>query len=145
MKTFILIIAAITFSQFSFGQIAFSASNVDSSAYIENSKTDSNASLAKLIFNAHSKAAEKQIRAYLNKNLTYSHIMKDYGIEGHSKIEVILDEKGQLTNATMLGSPHDEVSALILKTILEFERISIKNQDYKGANKIQLDINFSLQ
>jgi len=145
MKTYILIFASIILSQICYGQIAWNQNSVDSFTYFENNKLNKSTKYSSAIHKAHSKTAKKQIKAYLIKNLKYSQIMQDYCIEGLAEIKVVLDDQGQLVTCSLLNSPHEEVSNLIKKTLNKFNKISVKNSDYKGDNEIQLDITFSLQ
>lgn len=146
MKTLLLSFALLLGAQFSSAQlIASTALDTPTKKMVEVKLDSEEEALQALIAKRHSQAAEKQIANYLLMQLDYSETMKDYAIEGDLVLDVSLNQKGELIGYEVLTSPHALLTENVNKVLAGLDKISIKNQDYRGTANIKIPVAFSLK
>lgn len=146
MKTLLLSFALLLCAQFSSAQLIASTALDTPTKKMYEVKIDSEEeALQALIAKRHTQAAEKQIANYLLMKLDYSESMKDYAIEGDLVLDVSLNEKGELISHEVLTSPHTLLTENVNRVLAGLDKISIKNQDYRGTTNIKIPVAFSLK
>ncbi len=144
MKSILNIVLFLFISTLGFSQFAMNVSENSMEEVNYNTPEISQSKKLK-IAKRQNKSTIKQLKSYLSKQLKYSEIMVENGIEGQVIVQVDIATDGSINSYKVINSPHTEASTAILKTLEGLKKINIKEDTYYGYKKIRIPVNLSLR
>ena len=95
--------------------------------------------------NQHNKLAQQYLTQFLVQNIIYPERLYSTQLEGRATIHVYLNQEGEVTNYTVLESPHRLFTLEIEKVMDNAPAIPTPGQTYLGARQLIIPIDFSLR
>lgn len=147
MKALLLCITFFAISTLGNAQLAMNTSYTDDITVSNKSKPTKKKTTSirtTKTIQAHNQSSVKQLTTYLSKQLQYSKIMQNNGMEGKLVIEVSLSKRGSIINTKIVQSLNDVVDKVVIEAMSNLKSIQCKNNDYHGSKKILIPIDFTI-
>lgn len=141
MKTSIL---TILFFALTLNINAQETASVTSSILVDSAHSTKTNESTKMLIKNHNTMAKKQLFTFLSKNLAYSSILRDNGIEGSLTLVVSISKTGSITDYQIVDSNNKNFDKIVMDIMLDLDKLSFKDKIYVGTKKINVPINFSL-